>query len=190
VVAALWERLQALEGDGGEPAARQALAEECERLAARVRVLERTQARLHGELDAERRRSGAAEARLQDWRAACAAPHDVGDAAAEPALNDRAVLCVGGRAASVPVYRRLIERVGARFLHHDGGEHEHPSLLDRTLASADLVICQTGCISHDAYWRVKDHCKRTGKRCVFVENPSRSGLQRALRVLASTQEGE
>jgi hypothetical protein len=53
-----------------------------------------------------------------------------------------------------------------------------------TLAAADLVICQTGCISHDAYWRVKDHCKRTGKRCVFVENPSRSGLQRALLSLA------
>jgi hypothetical protein len=48
------------------------------------------------------------------------------------------------------------------------------------LAAADLVICQTGCISHDAYWRVKDHCKRHHKRCVFVDKPSASSLRRAL----------
>ena len=70
-----------------------------------------------------------------------------------------------------------------RFLHHDGGEEDNPNQLDNTLAAADLVICQTGCISHDAYWRVKDHCKRTGKRCVFVDTPSRSSLERALQGL-------
>ena len=52
--------------------------------------------------------------------------------------------------------------------------------LDASLAAADLVICQTGCISHNAYWKVKDFCKRTGKRCVFVENPSTSSLVRGL----------
>jgi hypothetical protein len=95
-------------------------------------------------------------------------------------LADRAVLCVGGRTASVPLYRLAVERTGGRFLHHDGGEEDNPAKLDATLAAADLVICQTGCVSHDAYWRVKDHCKRTGKRCVFVETPSRSALERAL----------
>jgi phage shock protein A len=95
-------------------------------------------------------------------------------------LDGQAVLCVGGRTASVPVYRELIEHRGARFLHHDGGAEDHSSLLDTTLAAADLVICQSGCISHNAYWRVKDHCKRTGKRCIFVETPSRSALERAL----------
>jgi len=40
-----------------------------------------------------------------------------------------------------------------------------------SLAAADLVICQTGCLSHDAYWRVQDHCKRTGKACVVVAQP-------------------
>jgi hypothetical protein len=91
---------------------------------------------------------------------------------------------VGGRPASVPVYRYIVERTGGRFLHHDGGEEESPARLDATLAAADLVICQTGCISHNAYWRVKDHCKRTGKQCVFVESPSTAGLKRALRTLA------
>jgi hypothetical protein len=80
----------------------------------------------------------------------------------------------------VPAYRQLLEQEGARFLHHDGGEEDNAARLDHTLAAADLVICQTGCISHDAYWRVKDHCKRTGKPCLFVDNPSRSSLQRAL----------
>ncbi len=104
------------------------------------------------------------------------------------ALEHQAVLCVGGRAATVPVYRRLVEARGARFLHHDGGEEHAVTQLDATLAAADLVICQTGCISHDAYWRVKEHCKRHGKRCVFVDQPSRSGLVRALTQLAGPDE--
>ncbi len=95
-------------------------------------------------------------------------------------LDQRKVLCVGGRTASVPVYRRLVEASGGRFLHHDGGAEDKLGQLDATLAAADLVICQAGCVSHNAYWRVKDHCKRTGKRCVFVETPSAAGLQRAL----------
>ena len=95
-------------------------------------------------------------------------------------LDDRAVLCVGGRTASVPLYRHIVEGTGGRFLHHDGGDEESVSKLDATLAAADLVICQTGCISHDAYWRVKDHCKRTGKQCVFVENTGTTSLKRAL----------
>lgn len=38
-----------------------------------------------------------------------------------------------------------------------------------TWAAADLVICQTGCISHHDYWRVQDHCRRTGKACLLVD---------------------
>lgn len=105
--------------------------------------------------------------------------------AADPALAHRAVLCVGGRTSSVPIYRRLVEGQGARFLHHDGGEEHSTGQLESTLAAADLVICQTGCVSHNAYWRVKDHCKRTGKRCVFVETPSAASLQRALADIGS-----
>jgi hypothetical protein len=87
-------------------------------------------------------------------------------------LNDRAVLCVGGRNGNVASYRELIEREGARFAHHDGGLEDNANRLEASLAAADLVICQTGCISHSAYWRVKDYCKRNGKRCVFIDNPA------------------
>jgi Uncharacterized protein conserved in bacteria (DUF2325) len=108
-----------------------------------------------------------------------------GDRVEASALARRAVLCVGGRTCSVPVYRRLVEGQGARFLHHDGGEEQSVGQLESTLAAADLVICQAGCVSHNAYWRVKDHCKRTGKRCVFVEAPSASSLRRALADIGS-----
>lgn len=95
-------------------------------------------------------------------------------------LHQKAVLCVGGRSGNIANYRDIIERVGGRFAHHDGGLEDNSNLLDSSLAAADLVICQTACISHNAYWRVKDFCKRTGKRCVFVENPSASSLERGL----------
>jgi len=102
-------------------------------------------------------------------------------------LVNRSVLCVGGRSGSVPVYRTVVEKVGAQFAHHDGGLEDSAGQLDASLAAADLVICQTGCISHHAYWRVKDHCKRTGKRCIFIDNPSVSSLVRGLQEVAIEQ---
>ncbi|WP_156392196.1 MULTISPECIES: DUF2325 domain-containing protein [unclassified Roseateles] len=105
-------------------------------------------------------------------------------------LERRVVLCVGGRGGSVPQYRQAVEGCGAQFLHHDGGSEHKPAQLEPQLAAADLVICQTGCISHDAYWRVKDHCKRHQKRCVFVETPSRSAFERALAQAAADESAE
>lgn len=98
-------------------------------------------------------------------------------------LAERSVLCVGGRSGNVATYRAMIEKAGAQFAHHDGGLEDNAGKLEASLAAADLVICQTGCISHSAYWRVKDFCKRTGKRCVFIDNPSISSLQRGLQEL-------
>lgn len=93
----------------------------------------------------------------------------------------KTVLCVGGHMGHVATYRDLIERVGGRFMHHADGVEDSQNLLDAKLTAADLVICQTGCISHNAYWRVKDFCKRTGKRCVFVENPGTFSVARGLK---------
>ncbi|ABM33882.1 DUF2325 domain-containing protein [Paracidovorax citrulli] len=42
---------------------------------------------------------------------------------------------------------------------------------EASLRAADFVICQTGCVGHDDYWRVQDHCRRTGKPCVLVDQP-------------------
>jgi hypothetical protein len=104
-------------------------------------------------------------------------------------LSQQVVLCVGGRSGNLAGYRDVVERVGGRFAHHDGGLEDSASVLDASLAAADLVICQTGCISHNAYWKVKDFCKRTGKRCVFVDNPSTSSLVRSLEQIATQDKG-
>ena len=82
-----------------------------------------------------------------------------------------AVLCVGTQGAHAAMAQRVVEMVGGQFLHHedhgDANDHDEEKL-EASLVAADLVICQTGCLSHDAYWRVQDHCRRTGKQCVIV----------------------
>jgi hypothetical protein len=103
----------------------------------------------------------------------------------EPAtLSGKCVLCVGGRSGAVDAYRQMIEVRGGRFLHHDGGLEESLHRIDNVVAAADIVICQAGCISHNAYWRVKEHCKRTGKRCVFVKGAGVSTFGRVVDDLA------
>jgi len=63
----------------------------------------------------------------------------------------------------------------------EGGEL---SALEASIVAADLVICQTGCLSHGAYWRVQDHCKRTGKTCMLVAQPA------SVRIVRIHQDGE
>jgi Uncharacterized protein conserved in bacteria (DUF2325) len=101
----------------------------------------------------------------------------------EKKLENQAILCVGGRHRSVARYRDLVERTGAYFAHHDGGKEDNLSSLEAKLSAADAVICQTGCVSHNAYWQVKDYCKRHDKRCIFVANPSANSLKRELQQL-------
>jgi hypothetical protein len=89
-------------------------------------------------------------------------------------LRAKAVLCVGQQeeeAEGPSLARQLVEIAGGRYLHHDGGDNPDDAALEASLRAADLVICQTGCVSHGAYWRVQDHCRRTGKPCVLVGEP-------------------
>ena len=86
-------------------------------------------------------------------------------------LREKAVLCVGEDAVALALTRKMVELAGGRYLGHDGGADADGDTLEASLVAADLVICQTGCVSHGAYWRVKDHCTRTGKQCVLVDKP-------------------
>ncbi len=98
-------------------------------------------------------------------------------------LQQKSVLCVGGRSSAVALYRDAVERAGGKFIHHDGGiEHNHHRL-DANLAAADCVVCQTGHISHTAYWLVKNYCKKTGKRCVYLDRASVSTFVEGLSAL-------
>ncbi|HEY4083258.1 MAG TPA: DUF2325 domain-containing protein [Burkholderiaceae bacterium] len=175
LIASLREDMQALEASVPGLRHRQQQAEQITRQQARIHELEHALLNARQELERQCRRSAELTQAEPDAGAEMAI-----EERQLPQLGEQAVLCVGGRQSVVPVYRQLIERTGGRFLHHDGGEEDASAKLDASLAAADLVICQTGCISHDAYWRVKDHCKRHGKQCVFVDKPSASSLQRAL----------
>jgi hypothetical protein len=79
------------------------------------------------------------------------------------------------------VHFRLEQPEDAGYNATRGGLEESLHRIDSALAAADLVICQAGCISHNAYWRVKEQCKRTGKPCLFVK---RSGVSSFGRVIA------
>ena len=105
-------------------------------------------------------------------------------------LQGRTVLCVGGRLDAIPHFRSLVKLRGGEFVHHDGGKEENIGRLEAVISAADAVICQTGCISHNAYWRVKEQCKRTGKPCTFVGNPSLSSFLQVLDDLAVPEEKE
>jgi hypothetical protein len=185
VIAGLCDQFKALEETVPQLKTRVEQAAQITALLARVQDLER-QARYWQQRATElQQRCEAQEQRLAAAARINAVADSTTDAEAETvhALRDKSVLCVGGRSGSVPIYRKLIERTGGRFLHHDGGEEHAAVQLDASLDAADLVICQTGCVSHDAYWRVKDHCKRHGKQCVFVEKPSAASLARELRAI-------
>jgi hypothetical protein len=175
-LAALNDELQSLQAQAPGLKARAELARRVQEQTERIAELER-------QLRAMQHHAEQRELRTAPAAVPAEAVAAVPVAAPPPELGDRAVLCVGGRPASVPLYRHIVERSGGRFLHHDGGDEQSVQRLDATLSAADLVICQTGCVSHDAYWRVKEHCKRHGKRCVFIENPGSASLKRALAEL-------
>ena len=98
-------------------------------------------------------------------------------------LGKKSILCVGGRSSSVASYRKAVEQAGGSFFHHDGGREHGQHRLGARLAAADCVVCQTGNISHTAYWLVKDYCKKTGKHCVYLEKPSVSCFVEGLSLM-------
>ncbi|MDK9703272.1 MAG: DUF2325 domain-containing protein [Sulfuritalea sp.] len=175
-----------------------AVLERAEALAARVERLEernaaqaRNAAILARDLNEAQDSLAAAEAALEMALGVCdGIGGDMRGAAgcgracpADTALAGRCVLCIGGRTGLVDGYRRLVETKGGRFLHHDGGQEESLHRIDAAVAAADAVVCQAGCVSHAAYFRLKDACKKLGKPCVFVQSPGVGSFARGLAVL-------
>lgn len=131
------------------------LARRVETLTQHVQELLRERLGLHGKV---RPTAGAAET-------------DAGAVAISMDMREKSVLCVGQDESATIIAQQAIEKAGGRFLHHDGKDDVDETTLEESLTAADMVICQTACVSHDAYWRVQDHCKRTGKRCLLVDQP-------------------
>jgi DNA repair exonuclease SbcCD ATPase subunit len=163
---------------------RQSLLRRATDAEARSNALTASMSRLETEYQRVLVRLQQAEAALErfedDTASIFDAPGIEAEALSATKLSGKCVLCVGGRSGAVDAYRQRIEQYGGRFLHHDGGLEENLHRIDSALAAADLVICQAGCISHNAYWRVKEQCKRTGKPCVFLRSPGVSSLQRVI----------
>lgn len=155
-------------------------------LRASVSLLERSLRRAGGQVSAD---TDNTPARTSDESAgsACAQQRSWQwlSAPAQPLPSARCVVCVGGSAAQTHQYADVAESTGVNLVHHDGGIDHKITRLDQCLSQADVVICQTGCISHNAYWRVKEHCKRTGTPCAFVGNASPNTLRQVLQALAS-----
>lgn len=174
------------------------LKERAEALARRAEMLEernaahaRRAAALEGELAEARAELAATAAALESALGLCDGVSGSGGCGrscpAEAQLAGRCVLCIGGRTGLVDGYRRMVEAGGGRFLHHDGGLEESLHRIDAAIAGADAVVCQSGCVSHAAYWRLKEACKKLGKPCVFLKSPGVTSFARGLMELAARE---
>ena len=171
---------------------RQLVAELERRLGRETSHRERLEQRLRDAIaplrEAERRAAEGADrcARLQQ-EIACLERHihPPASQAARAAVAPQVLLYVGGRPGCVAQIRTLAEAAGATLLCHDGGQHDHPSLLAGLIGQADRVFFPVDCISHDAALTVKRLCRELGR----TWRPLRSsGLSSFLAAMAEAEE--
>ena len=123
-----------------------------------MRTLEASFQAVQGERDALRREIES----LEDHIAGLLQPA-TGDGKAALDLSTRTILYVGGRPNQIPQLKALVERTGARFLHHDGGIEHSSSLLPGLISRADVLLFPIDCISHDAVATLKRLCRQLEK---------------------------
>jgi hypothetical protein len=114
-----------------------------------------------------------------------AASGEKGDGTCEGSgIGGRCVLCVGGRAALYPEYRRVVEASGGKLVIYrnmpQGPGHHLPVLLDH----ADMVVCPMDCVNHTAFFTVKRYCRRSGKPCVLLDRSNLSTFRKGIATLA------
>jgi hypothetical protein len=159
------------------------LAAETRRRTAVEDRLTATQAELGRERAARikaERQGDAAREELDAIEASLLLPADTETAPAIQ-LNGLVVLYVGGRPNQTASMRAATERLGATFLHHDGGIENHPTLLPGLTSRSDVVLFPVDCISHDAANAVKALCRQAGKRFIPLRSASVTSLLAALQ---------
>ncbi len=87
-------------------------------------------------------------------------------------LSAQRILYVGGRPSCVEQMRELLTAGGGELLCHDGGRHDHPSLLPGLISQADRVAFPVDCVSHDAALTVKRVCRQLGKAWLPLRSSS------------------
>lgn len=116
---------------------------------------------------------------------AAAAPCPGAEACAEAVRSDisRRVLYVGGRTGMIERLRRVAERAGADFIHHDGGEEQAVARIDGLIEACDAVFCPIDCVSHTACLRAKALCRKLRKPFVPLRSSGAASFERALSAL-------
>jgi hypothetical protein len=143
---------------GQETTRRERLGQRLNAMSDGMRTLEASFQAVQGERDALRREIES----LEDHIAGLLQPAG-GDGEAALDLSTRTILYVGGRPHQIPQLKALVERTGARFLHHDGGIEHSSSLLPGLISRADVLLFPIDCISHDAVATLKRLCRQLEK---------------------------
>jgi hypothetical protein len=163
----------------GETVRRERLERRLTASAEALKVAEQARHAAEDERDAIRQELAAVEDRMD----ALLLPRDEAGSDA-PDLAGLAILYVGGRTHQTPRLRAVVERAGARFLHHDGGIEHSATLLPGLIGRADVTVFPVDCVSHDAMSSVKRHCRQSRKPYLALRTSSLAAL---LSALASVQ---
>jgi hypothetical protein len=104
------------------------------------------------------------------------------------ALATRKVLCVGGKAALYPEYRRVVEASGATLFFYRS-DPRPTSLtsghgLPKLLSQVDMVVCPIDCVNHEAYFTAKRYCKYSGKPYVLLDRSDIPTFRKGVATLA------
>jgi hypothetical protein len=135
--------------------------------------------RERGERERLERRERALSEELQAIESQLLPPAREEDAAAA-SLSGVSLLYVGGRSDRVGHLRAVSERLGARFLHHDGGVDDRSGLLGGLVSRADLVMFPVDCVSHEAVTLVKRLCRHMEKPFVPLRSNGMASFAAAL----------
>ena len=100
-------------------------------------------------------------------------------------LAGRCVLCVGGRAALYPEYRRVVETAGGSLLIYRGDRQGDADRLPTLLAHADALVCPVDCVHHDAYFAVKCYCRHSGKPCALLARSDLPTFRKGVETLSA-----
>lgn len=133
--------------------------------------LERSEAALREEL-------GAVEASFGSLPEAEPADQSAAPAFLCDPLAGMTLLYVGGR--TVGHLRALSERLGAAFLHHDGGVEDRSGLLGGLVSRADIALFPVDCISHEAVTTLKRLCRQMAKPLVPLRSSGMGSFVAAL----------
>jgi hypothetical protein len=150
-------------------------------------TVEERLARANAELGREREQRGALERReralseeLEAFEAGFGPETEGGQPAVPSSLAGLTLLYVGGRTDKLGHLRASSERLGARFLHHDGGVDDRSGLLGGLVSRADMVMFPVDCVSHEAVGTVKRLCRQMSKPFVPLRSTGMGSFVAAL----------